>query len=553
MKKKLEIGILIDNPLISSWELAIIEEIDRSDYARIALILVDEKDEESALQKNSHVNYIYKLHQRLDAKIFLKKNNYAEKKDLFNFLRNVPAIKLRSITNNGLKHFIPGDISKIREFNLDVIIKLNYGIIGGEILKVPVYGVWSYSMKNFGSEKEDTTGYYEIPHKDQITSSTLMILKDNGNKNPVIAHAVESTCAYSVSLNRDKLFRRASFFLPAVVKGIYTFGQTYLDKLEEKYKQICDEPGRKMPVPSFPESIKNIWKSGIIFLSKIFKKISLTDPFSWTLLFSIRPDNDFLHNNYGNFARLKPSRNKFWADPFVISRGDRYYLFVEEFIYSKNRGHISVLELDRNGLIQNVQKIIEKPYHLSYPFIFESDDVYYIIPETSGNRTVDLYRCTEFPGKWVFVKTIMSNVNAVDSTLFHYNNKWWLFTVIDKLENSAESSPELYLFYTDNFLSEKWVSHPMNPVVSDVRSARPAGKIFIRDREIYRPSQNCAGRYGNSFDINRILILTEADYKEEKVIKVRPEWDSKLKGTHTFNSDGDFTVVDAYSFRRRFI
>jgi hypothetical protein len=146
----------------------------------------------------------------------------------------------------------------------------------------------------------------------------------------------------------------------------------------------------------------------------------------------------------------------------------------------------------------------------------------------------------------------MDNVNAVDSTLFYHNNKWWLFTVIDKIDSVLAVSPELYLFYTDDFLSENWTSHPQNPVVSDVRSARPAGKIFIKEGKIYRPSQDCSGRYGNSFDINQILTLTENEYKEKKVIKVKPDWDTSLKGTHTFNFDGDFTIIDAYSFRKRF-
>ena len=37
---------------------------------------------------------------------------------------------------------------------------------------------------------------------------------------------------------------------------------------------------------------------------------------------------------------------------------------------------------------------------------------------------------------------------------------------------------ELYLFYSDNLLSQNWKSHPMNPVISDVKRARPAGKIL---------------------------------------------------------------------------
>ncbi len=175
-----------------------------------------------------------------------------------------------------------------------------------------------------------------------------------------------------------------------------------------------------------------------------------------------------------------------------------------------------------------------------------------MIPETGGNRSIDLYRCTEFPGKWEFLKSIMKNINAVDTTLFNHSGKWWLFTVIDKIDSELAVSPELYLFYSDDFLSDTWTSHPMNPVITDVRTARPAGKIFIQDGKIYRPSQDCSGSYGNSFDINHILTLSESEYEEKNVIKVKPEWKKSLKGTHTFNFDSGFTIIDVYKLRKRF-
>jgi len=93
----------------------------------------------------------------------------------------------------------------------------------------------------------------------------------------------------------------------------------------------------------------------------------------------------------------------------------------------------------------------------------------------------------------------------------------------------------------------------MNPVVTDVRTSRPAGKLFLNEGKLYRPSQDCSGRYGNSFDINYIHTFSESEYVEENVKKVKPEWGENLMGTHTFNFDGGLTIIDAYKFRRRFL
>jgi hypothetical protein len=534
--------------MIPSWEYEFIEKIKDSEYSRIALIVMNEKNE----RKSGRGSFIFRLHQKIDQLIFLRKHSYSLIKDICELVKDVPSIQVNSTKPDGFECFSTDDINEIRKYNLDIIIKIRYGLIKGDILEIPSYGVWSYSMTNFNSEKEDTTGYYEIVRKNPVTASELAIIKDERKKKTIITRVFESTCSYSISLNRDKLFQRASLFIPRLINGTYLHGSDYLKKLEEKYDQGNADIIEQLPAPSFFPSIFNLVSSKLIFLHQIFKKLTFTDPFSWTLLFKIGAENDFLNNSYESFERLKPSKDKFWADPFVVSKGGKYYVFVEEFIYRGNKGHISVLELDKDGQLLNVQKIIEKPYHMSYPFIFDIDNNFYMIPETGGNRSIGLYKCTEFPGKWAFIKNIMDNINAVDSTLFYHNNKWWLFTVIDKIDSVLSVSPELYLFYADDFLSENWTSHPQNPVVSDVRSARSAGKIFIKEGKIYRPSQDCSGRYGNSFDINEILTLTVTEYKEKKVIKVKPDWDTSLKGTHTFNFDGDFTIIDAYSFRKRF-
>ena len=112
-----------------------------------------------------------------------------------------------------------------------------------------------------------------------------------------------------------------------------------------------------------------------------------------------------------------------------------------------------------------------------------------MIPETSANNSIELYRCKNFPTEWVFEKNIMQNVAGIDSTLFFKNDKWWLFTNLIE-NNGASSWDELFLFYSDSPLNDNWISHRKNPIISDVRSARSAGNFFKTNTSIIRPSQN---------------------------------------------------------------
>jgi hypothetical protein len=175
-----------------------------------------------------------------------------------------------------------------------------------------------------------------------------------------------------------------------------------------------------------------------------------------------------------------------------------------------------------------------------------------MVPESRANRTINLYECVEFPYKWNFKKCLMENVSAVDTTLIQYANKWWLFTAMAENEAGAPNV-ELFLFYTDDLFEGKWKAHLQNPIISDVKSARPAGSLFIKDGKLFRPSQDCSKAYGYGFDLNEIMVLSETEYREKKVLSVRPDWDKNILATHTFAKQGNLTVIDAFTRSRKML
>ena len=552
MKGKLKIGFLISDELVPQWEYDLVYKVLNSEYAGIELLIFSDQ-ENVRHDKSRPAGFIFRLHNKLDSLLFLGKDNYAVKRNILELTGDVRKVELENTKDRESMGKTNSTSAEIRDLGLDVIIKLGYGRMDEELAAMSNYGLWAFPMTACDTESADTTGYYEVIEKNPVTVSGLNVIMGMGQKPVALARVTESTCSYSISLNREKLYRRASLFVPRILKGIWNYGPSYFQGIVNKseIQDIALTP--PLTPPSFLESTGNLFKAVLILLQQILKKIVYTDPFTWTLLYQLEGDKDFETCSFKDFKKLIPPGDRFWADPFVLKSGDRYFIFVEEFIYKANKGHISILEMDLNGCLLGTGKIIENPYHMSYPFVFESDGVCFMIPETGGNRSIDLYRCTEFPWKWEFVKSIMKDINAVDTTLFRYEGKWWLFTLIDKINSSLAVSPELYLFYADDFLADNWISHPMNPIVTDVRLARPAGKVFIRDGIVYRPSQDCSGRYGNSFDINEIITLTTDSYKEKQIKKIRPDWDPTLKGTHTFNQNEGFTIIDVYKLRRRFI
>ena len=242
------------------------------------------------------------------------------------------------------------------------------------------------------------------------------------------------------------------------------------------------------------------------------------------------------------FHPIVPEKDRYWADPFVIVRAERYYVFIEEKIYATGLGRIACLTLDREGQLLSNQVVLERPYHLSYPFIFEQGGELFMIPESASNHSIELYRCARFPDHWEFVKTLMKEIYGVDATLLEHKNKYWLFANVK--ENSGSSLDALHLFYADSLFADVWTPHPHNPVVRDIRSARPAGRIFRQDGKWIRPSQDSSRRYGYALRFNEILKLNEDAYAETAVSTFRPPG-GKTLAAHTFNQAADLTVIDA--------
>jgi hypothetical protein len=238
---------------------------------------------------------------------------------------------------------------------------------------------------------------------------------------------------------------------------------------------------------------------------------------------------------------LVPPRDRDWADPFAVEHEGRRFIFFEELPYAAGKGHISAIEIGADGRADVVHRVLERPYHLSYPFVFNWEGQLYMLPETEQNGTVEVYRCVEFPHRWTLHKVMLERIRAFDATLLQQGEHWWLF--VNVAESGADPSEELHLYRGDSPLGP-WTPHVANPVISDVRRARGAGPLFRRDGALYRPSQDCSHRYGYAVTINRVDVLDDTRYEETPVDRINPAWRADMKCLHTLGAAGKLRVVD---------
>jgi len=246
----------------------------------------------------------------------------------------------------------------------------------------------------------------------------------------------------------------------------------------------------------------------------------------------------------GQVVEVRPDGNDYWADPFLWQRDGRCYLYYEAYDYRTMRGRIAVGELTPDRRLLPIGDVLSPPHHLSYPFLIEHRGELLMIPESSALRRVEIWRCTRFPDRFERIATCFDGQAVVDLTLFRRAGQWWAFCAMAAVDG-GDTNGQLYAFAVDGPLMRTIVPHARNPIVTDSRVARPAGRVFEQDGRWYRPSQdNSHGTYGHALNLMQIHVLTPDDYHESRVHRTGAELAPGLTGVHHLDVAGELFVVD---------
>src|SRR6478672_7627198 len=181
----------------------------------------------------------------------------------------------------------------------------------------------------------------------------------------------------------------------------------------------------------------------------------------------------------------------FVADPFMISSNGLWYLFFEVLRKDTLLGEIG-LAVSGNLKTWKYQRIVlRESFHLSYPYVFEWEGHYYMIPETLGAGEVRLYKSGDFPNDWQVVCSLIPGPQA-DPSIFRSGDRWWMFVCDTPF---AHRSLRLY---SAAHLEGPWEEHPASPIVrNDASLARPAGRVLTLEGRTLRFAQDCSRQYGD--------------------------------------------------------
>lgn len=217
----------------------------------------------------------------------------------------------------------------------------------------------------------------------------------------------------------------------------------------------------------------------------------------------------------------------FVADPFMIKVNNTWYMFFEVKNGYDYQTDIAYATSSDGFNWEYKEIVLNEQFSQSYPYVFEWEGEYYMVPESYPTNSIRLYKSYDFPQKWFLEEILIMGKGYVDPSIFRHNNKWWIFA-------STTKNEDLYLFYSDNLIGP-WKEHPSSPVIRENKNiARPGGRVIEYDGDMYRFTQDDEPYYGNQVRAFKITKITTNEYTEEEV----PESPVLKKGEFVWTSRG---------------
>lgn len=551
MNITLKVALIVDGERLSSHNYELVKWANSSGLMQVSHLIVQERDRPTrkrplrlrllrASPRAVARALLWKLKDWIEARHVAANACYRDADRSFEVGEIVPGrIFVRpQVSKSGLVYrFAEEDLEKIRRERFDILIRCGSGILRGRILTSARLGILSFHHGDNRINRGGPPAFWEVYYGWSKTGFIVQRLTEELDGGEVLLRGFVPTQATHLQ-NRALLYAKSYGHLRGLLRRIAQTGELPPAESHVPYS------GRLYVAPRARELAAYLIKRAARNAADRARK-SLSRRERWGVCFL---KSDWPTAALWRGKRIETPAGRFLADPFVATRDGRTCVFVEDYVYSTAKAHISVYEIGGSS-VRELGIAIDEPFHLSFPYLFEYQGDLFMCPESSAAGQVRIYRCVRFPLEWTLERIVMKDVSAADTMIFPHGGRWWLFTNLCETQPEEHSS-ELHIFSAADPLGSPWQPHPRNPVIIDPERGRNAG--LLRERDGFVRVCQCQGfrSYGASARLMRIVRLDEHDYREEQVCQLAADFIPGAHGTHHLHSDGIYSVWD-YKRRER--
>jgi hypothetical protein len=545
----LRVGLLLDSTTLPQCSRAILEDIARSNFATltVAVMNADVSPPGAPVATGPRLKFraalldraLYVIYQRFVDARFRDARHPARPVDCTDVLAHVPRLYVTPQTSRNVQRLPADAIQALAGYRLDVLLRMGFNILRGEVLSVARCGVWSYHHGDNEYYRGMPPQCWEVLERNPVTGVVLQVLNEELDGGLVLARGLYATASMlSVAKSQFGPYWSSQHF---VIQKLHELHANGWDAVRSHATPSPVYRGRRR-IYRTPNNFEMArWALGSVLPTLARRVLRPRRIDTWNIglrrvATALDPESRAVIPE--DFRWISPPPGHFWADPFLVERAGQAWIVFEDYDYSLKRGAIACAPLESDGTLGPVRTVLRRPYHLSYPCVFEHDGEVFMVPEASSTERVELYRAQAFPERWVAERTLLT-LRTVDSTPFPAHGRWWMFTTPVVVAHSSTVT----VLYSADRLDGEWRLHP-TPVSADVRFARCAGRVLEFGGSLYRVSQDCSLRYGYAIRFNRILTLDGQNYAERAAGAALPGEAPGRVGVHTYNRCGAWEVID---------
>lgn len=547
--KKLKVAFLVDSQNVNYQIGELINFVEKNEHFEAPCLITGYKD--SQINQNT-IKFIFFnngliiLFKRLFFSIVQKiiflfelriiKSEFPNFQQKTHLKQDIKKIHVEGLWSgkNTVLNLSKESIKKIKAMNLDLIIRAGSGIIKGEVLNASKFGILSLHHGDNRFFRGAPAGFWEVLNKEPSSGFIIQQLTEELDGGNVILRGNMPTRELWM-MNNASIELKSYAFFKKVLKDLSRKGALNFEEEKVLYSNRIYKTNkdpfillRYLTTTLFPYLYR-----------KFIKLLSGNKVDRWSVAF---------YNTGGcepplfKYKEITNPPRRFLADPFIVNNNDNHFLFLEDYSFDDLKGRISAIQLNGNNY-EHLGYVLEEDFHLSYPFIFQYEGSYFMVPETKAIKQIRLYKCIDFPYKWKLEKVLLDNVFASDTNIIFHNEQWFIVTNICSALGNDNIS-ELHIFHSENLYGNWTDIKSGNPVIFDSTKARNAG-LFYHKSKLFRLNQvSKIGSYGDYITVNQVTDLSKYSYSEKKLHDIKPNFFEDIIKTHHFHKNEVYSVID---------
>lgn len=532
-RPRLRVALLLDAVVVPRYCAEILAQVRGSDFVEIVLVVIGPGGADRAPVPP----LLVRAYTRWDQRHRRPQIDPLEPTDIASAIAGLPSVDAGAAAP-AAGSYPAAVVDRLRGASCDVIVSLGSQAVSGDVLRAAPQGVWALQFGARPAAHPSLDYFWDVREARNLSTASLVRLAERPSETvPLETAIVDPAPGLSVVASRPKPYWAVTSFVVQKLREVHESGRPAVETPRDVTAVSGFRDGVADRMPTSADVVS--WLAPTILRKAARRLTSRPVVPHWRM--AVRrhaggiPDTGSAPDLSG-FRWIESPRDRIYADPFLFEHRGDTWVFFEDYDRPAGKAVLSAAPISAGGL-GPVAPVLDRPYHLSYPCVFRDRGDVFMIPESKGSGGVELYRCRTFPSSWVLERELF-RAPAVDTSLLIDAEGYWFFTSLVEPRGKAT---QLWLFHA-SALDAPWTPHPANPISLDIRASRGAGAILHHGGRLFRPSQDCAGRYGRSFTLNEMTRLTPDAYEERPGVTVEPP--PGFVGTHTYAKLGTIEMID---------